>query len=110
MDLVKRECEDILKQTRESAEKQFHEMVELYNESREKVFGGKKFSNSFASIVVTMNEIKFLRLKFEEGEKINKWTHLFILLIIKPERIIREISDTQISFLKRIYIYIIYIS
>ena len=64
MDLVKRECEDILKQTRESAEKQFHEMVELYNESREKVFGGKKFSNSFASIVVTMNEIKFLRLKF----------------------------------------------
>ncbi|XP_061933306.1 myosin-1-like isoform X1 [Apis cerana] len=37
MDLVKRECEDILKQTRESAEKQFHEMVELYNESREKV-------------------------------------------------------------------------
>lgn len=72
MDLVKRECEDILKQTRESAEKQFHEMVELYNESREKVFGGKKFSNSFASIVVTMNEIKFLRLKFEEGEKINK--------------------------------------
>lgn len=43
MDLVKRECEDVLKQTRESAEKQFHEMAELYNESREKVFGGKMF-------------------------------------------------------------------
>lgn len=54
MDLVKRECEDILKQTRESAEKQFHEIVELYNETREKVFGGKKFSKSFASIAVTI--------------------------------------------------------
>lgn len=43
MDLVKRECEDVLKQTRESAEEQFHEMVELYNETREKVFGGKIF-------------------------------------------------------------------
>lgn len=77
MDLVKRECEDILKQTRESAEKQFHEMVELYNESREKVFGGKKFSNSFASIVVTMNEIKFLRLKFERRRLTNEYI-LFI--------------------------------
>lgn len=77
MDLVKRECEDILKQTRESAEKQFHEMVELYNESREKVFGGKKFSNSFASIVVTMNEIKFLRLKFERRRLTNEHIYLF---------------------------------
>lgn len=63
MDLIKRECEDILKQTRESAEKQFHEMVELYNESREKVFGGKRFTKSFASIVATMNrnEAEFLK-------------------------------------------------
>ncbi|XP_033309174.1 uncharacterized protein LOC117210343 [Bombus bifarius] len=35
--LVKRECEDILEMSRETAEKQFHEVVELYNEAKEKV-------------------------------------------------------------------------
>ncbi|KOC60098.1 hypothetical protein WH47_08088 [Habropoda laboriosa] len=35
--LVKQECEDILKTTRETAGRQFHEIVELYNEAREKV-------------------------------------------------------------------------
>ncbi|XP_076667392.1 uncharacterized protein LOC143368493 [Andrena cerasifolii] len=35
--LVKRECEDILKMTRETAEKQFQELIELYNGAREKI-------------------------------------------------------------------------
>ncbi|XP_053970653.1 uncharacterized protein LOC128872223 [Hylaeus volcanicus] len=34
--LVKRECEDILKMTRETTEKQFHELLELYNKTKEK--------------------------------------------------------------------------
>ncbi|XP_034184820.1 uncharacterized protein LOC117606470 [Osmia lignaria lignaria] len=34
---VKRECEDILKTTRETAEKQFQELVELYNGTKEKL-------------------------------------------------------------------------
>ncbi|CAK9798433.1 hypothetical protein ANTQUA_LOCUS1632 [Anthophora quadrimaculata] len=37
MALVKREYEDILKITRENAEKQLHEIVQLYDEAREKV-------------------------------------------------------------------------
>lgn len=43
MALVKRECEDILKTTRETAERQIHEIVELYDEAKEKVF--KKSEN-----------------------------------------------------------------
>ncbi|CAD1471415.1 unnamed protein product, partial [Heterotrigona itama] len=35
--LVKRECEDILKTARETAEKQIHEIVELYDEAKEKM-------------------------------------------------------------------------
>ncbi|XP_076276679.1 uncharacterized protein LOC143207289 [Lasioglossum baleicum] len=34
---VKQECEDILKVSRETAEKQFHELIELYHGTREKV-------------------------------------------------------------------------
>ncbi|XP_076634856.1 uncharacterized protein LOC143348495 [Colletes latitarsis] len=34
--LIKRECENILKMTRETTEKQFRELIELYNEAREK--------------------------------------------------------------------------
>ncbi|CAK9803606.1 hypothetical protein ANTPLA_LOCUS3724 [Anthophora plagiata] len=37
MTLVKREYEDILKITQENAEKQLHEIVQLYDEAREKV-------------------------------------------------------------------------
>lgn len=43
MALVKRECEDILEMSRETAEKQFHEVVELYNEAKEKVFEKKTY-------------------------------------------------------------------
>ncbi|CAL7936073.1 unnamed protein product [Xylocopa violacea] len=35
--LLKRECEGVLKITRETAEKQFHEIAGLYNEAKEKV-------------------------------------------------------------------------
>ncbi|XP_043260360.1 uncharacterized protein LOC122401958, partial [Colletes gigas] len=34
--MIKRECENILKMTRETTEKQFRELIELYNEAREK--------------------------------------------------------------------------
>lgn len=38
MALVKRECEDVLKTIRETAERQIHEIVEHYDEAKEKVF------------------------------------------------------------------------
>ncbi|XP_076248681.1 uncharacterized protein LOC143188358 [Calliopsis andreniformis] len=37
MGLIKQECEDILKMTRETTEKQFQELIGLYNEAKDKV-------------------------------------------------------------------------